>query len=76
MTVCNASFSKTLEDSRDFIPPKDERNRFHSFRDFAPARKGVDGLRSHSRGRDRRALMGVKLKMPSEFSGAGAVVSL
>lgn len=37
--------------------------RFHSFRDFGPAWKGVAGFRSHKRGMARRALMGVKLNL-------------
>lgn len=36
--------------------------RFHSFRVLSPARTGVEGLRSHSRGSALRALIGVKLK--------------
>lgn len=36
--------------------------RFHSFRVLSPARTGVEGLRSHSRGNALRALIGVKLK--------------
>lgn len=52
---------------------KDEWKRFHNFFVFSPARKGVDGLRSHKRGSARRALIGVNLK---EFSGAGSLVPL
>lgn len=36
--------------------------RFQSFRVLSPARTGVEGLRSHSRGKALRALIGVKLK--------------
>ena len=36
--------------------------RFHSFRVLSPVRTGVEGLRSHSRGKALRALIGVKLK--------------
>lgn len=47
--------------------------RFHSFRDLSPARTGVEGLRSHSRGKALRALIGVKL---NELSVGGFVVAL
>lgn len=76
MAVSKALFPKTSEDCSDCMPPNEERKRFHSFRDFVPARNGVAGLRSHKRGNDRMALMGVKEKRPSEFSGAGLVVPL
>lgn len=39
-----------------------KRMRFHSFRVLSPALTGVEGLRSHSRGKALRALIGVKLK--------------
>lgn len=47
--------------------------RFHNLRDLSPARIGVEGLRSHRRGKAPRALIGVKLK---ELSGAGLAESL
>jgi len=56
-----------------FMPPNGKRMRFHSFRDLSAARTGVEGLRSHSRGKALRALMGVKLK---ELSAGGFVASL
>lgn len=51
-----------------FIPPNGKRMRFHSLRDLSPVRTGVEGLRSQSRGRALRALIGVKLK---ELSAGG-----
>ena len=56
-----------------FMPPKGKRMRFHSFRDLSPARTGVEGLRSHSRGRALRALIGVKL---NELSAGGFAIAL
>jgi hypothetical protein len=47
--------------------------RFHNFRVLSAPRIGVDGLRSHSRGKALRALMGVKLKEPSVGGLAGSL---
>jgi hypothetical protein len=51
-----------------FMLLKGKRMRFHNLRVLSPARIGVEGLRSHSRGSAPRALIGVKLK---ELSATG-----
>lgn len=54
-----------------FMPPNGKRMRFHSLRDLSPVRTGVEGLRSQSRGRALRTLIGVKLKELSAGFSAG-----